>query len=95
MKCSSAVYGGREIDVYKHPSLASGNLDKSSKRGRLTCYTNGQEYITDRIGNCPRGYYDYMQDVFVNGELVVKTNFSDIRRRVNANAKLNIQETTT
>lgn len=82
-KCSNVVVKGEERDVYKQPITDS---VKNSKRGRLQLSyvvgAHGGTFITQNQNADPVGD-DYLQTVFINGDLLIDENFDTIRQRVN------------
>ena len=79
---SSAQYrSGMWRDVFKEPN----DITKKSKAGRLalvkTHYDLGDKYETLSIDNLVK-VDDYMQTVFLNGEIVRHQSFDDIRSMV-------------
>jgi len=80
IKCSSITdKEGKEIDVFKDPITAP---NKKSKKGRITTYYSPvtQEYFVDRIhSDKGQGYYDILDTVFENGEMIKEYSFEEIR----------------
>lgn len=74
-KCSSCTVDGKERDVYKDPVTDQG---KWSKLGRLKLVRDDGGFKT--ISEKESGD-DLLQEVFLNGELFVNHNFSEIRKR--------------
>lgn len=75
-KCSSALVGSSERDVFKQPITDSG---KKSKSGRLKLVNDGGNLITVASSD-PRD--DVLQTVFENGEVLNKQDFIQIRKRL-------------
>lgn len=75
-KCSSALVGSSERDVFKQPITDSG---KKSKSGRLKLVNDGGNLITVASSD-PRD--DVLQTVFKNGEVLNKQDFIQIRKRL-------------
>lgn len=75
-KCSSALVGSSERDVFKQPITDSG---KKSKSGRLKLVNYGGNLITVASSD-PRD--DVLQTVFKNGEVLNKQDFIQIRKRL-------------
>lgn len=75
-KCSSALVGSTERDVFKQPITDSG---KKSKSGRLKLVNDGGNLITVASSD-PRD--DVLQTVFKNGEVLNKQDFIQIRKRL-------------
>lgn len=78
MKASAALCGDTWIELHKDPITDPG---KKSKSGMVTTYQNDfGEYHTSLWFE---GTQDALQTVYLNGELMNKTTFTEIRERVN------------
>ena len=75
LKCSAVVIDGVERDVYKAPR---GAPEKASKRGRLALVRDGAGYRTVRQGEARP---DLLQEVFRDGEILVRQRWEEIRAR--------------
>jgi len=74
IKCSSAVVGGGQRDVYKSPADGS----KTSKKGRLGLYPDAKKkFVTREEGRAG----DVLEVVYENGELFHMPNLAEIRER--------------
>ncbi len=74
-KCSAIRVNGEWNDVYKQPITDPG---KQSKRGRLRLIQNhGWNSFATSNGEGE----DVLQDVFLNGDVVIEQNLADIRAR--------------
>ena len=74
-------------DVYKDPATDPG---KASKRGMVTLYTNGTEFVSGVIGEQPKPWTDKkwevaLQQVYRNGQILKTYTFDEVR----ANARIN------
>ena len=80
MKTSAIKTEGRDWqDVYKEPVT---DLGKASKRGRLALYkTAHNQYRTIREIEIDFGRENLLLDVYLNGEILEKWEFKDIRAR--------------
>jgi len=88
IKCSAVNINGVWQDVYKDPITDAG---KKSKRGRLTFVkwkTKGwadkkvSQYQTIRLDEFdPNLHEDMMQEVFKDGDILVKTTLAEVRER--------------
>ncbi|XP_050686796.1 nicotinamide phosphoribosyltransferase-like [Eriocheir sinensis] len=76
-KCSLAVVGGREVEVYKDPVTDPG---KTSKKGRLSLHRRDGQYTTAQQGQGDPET-DLLVPVFENGELLRDYTFEEIRQR--------------
>lgn len=76
-KCSLAVVGGREVEVYKDPVTDPG---KTSKNGRLSLHRRDGQYTTAQQGQGDPET-DLLVPVFENGELLRDYTFEEIRQR--------------
>lgn len=79
-KCASAIVNGEERDVYKQPITDNG---KRSKAGRMKLVRNNNSFetlINDHEDSRP----DELKEVFRNGEILIESNFEEIRHRANA-----------
>jgi nicotinamide phosphoribosyltransferase len=76
-KCSSATIDGKEVDVYKDPKT---DLGKRSKRGRLELNESDGAFTTVRREDSENSL---LQDVYLNGEILVDDDFESIRTRAN------------
>jgi nicotinamide phosphoribosyltransferase len=77
-KCSANFRNGEWHDVYKDPVTDSG---KRSKRGRLAVILEDGVYKTirqDELGDRT----DILETVFLNGDMVKKYTFKEIRQRI-------------
>lgn len=74
-KCSSVVVGGIERDVHKTPV---GDPSKASKPGRLSLVRSPTGYRTVRQGEAGP---DVLQEVFRDGEVLVRHRWEDVRAR--------------
>jgi nicotinamide phosphoribosyltransferase len=82
MKASSAEINGKWVDVYKDPIGDSG---KRSKKGRVTLWTSGGEWIS--AVDQPKGWYDKgigdfvdaLVPVYWNGNLHKDYTFDEVR----------------
>lgn len=77
MKTSSARVDGYWRDVYKDPITS---VNKRSKRGRLALVRHQGSFMTIREDELAE-QNNLLQDVFLNGELLVDDNFNTIRER--------------
>ena len=77
MKTSSALVDGYWRDVYKDPITS---VNKRSKRGRLALVRHQGSFMTIREDELAE-QNNLLQDVFLNGELLVDDNFNTIRER--------------
>jgi len=75
LKCSAVVVDGVARDVYKAPR---GEPAKASKRGRLSLVRDADGYRTVRQGEAGP---DLLQEVFRDGEILVRHAWADIRAR--------------
>ncbi len=75
LKCSAVVVDGVPRDVYKAPL---GEPAKASKRGRLSLVRGADGYRTVRQGETGP---DLLQEVFRDGEILVRQAWADIRAR--------------
>jgi nicotinamide phosphoribosyltransferase len=74
LKCSRALIGDEEIDVYK---AARG---KGSKRGRLALIANGDSFSTVRINEAEIPG-NVLSPIFLDGDSTSKPTIYDIRKR--------------
>ena len=74
-KCSAVVVDGVERDVYKTPV---GDPGKASKPGRLSLVRSADGYRTVRRGGAGA---DVLQEVFRDGEVLVRQRWEDVRAR--------------
>jgi nicotinamide phosphoribosyltransferase len=74
-KCSAAVVGGVERDVFKQPITDSG---KNSKRGRLKLVRMPEGGFTTVGADSDAA--DVLQTVFENGYLTKEYTFDDVKR---------------
>ncbi|TFF37139.1 nicotinate phosphoribosyltransferase [Mucilaginibacter psychrotolerans] len=87
LKCSSAVVGGKQIDVEKHPTEldAEGNVTQSfkkSKAGRLKLVKiNGIFKTVNQLDN--PGLADELITVFENGALINELSFEQVKANLN------------
>lgn len=77
-KCAANYRNGQWEDVFKDPITDTG---KRSKRGRLAVVKDGGVYKTIRLEEL-NGRTDELQTVFLNGDIVKKETFKDVRKRV-------------
>jgi nicotinamide phosphoribosyltransferase len=78
-KCSSALVGDEERDVFKQPVTDGG---KKSKAGRLKLtYLHGAHGAVPITVPASDPREDILQPVFRNGELLIDQNLEDIRRQ--------------
>lgn len=87
LKCSSAVVGGKQIGVEKHPTEldANGNLTQSfkkSKAGRLKLVKINGIFKTVNQQDNP-GLADELHTVFENGALVNELSFEQVKANLN------------
>ncbi|XP_021368938.1 nicotinamide phosphoribosyltransferase-like [Mizuhopecten yessoensis] len=74
-KCSYAVIGGKEVNVYKNPIT---DVGKKSKKGRLTLeYENGKYTTVEEGKGNPT--LDALVTVFENGKLLKDYTFAEVR----------------
>ncbi|XP_060066239.1 nicotinamide phosphoribosyltransferase-like [Ylistrum balloti] len=74
-KCSYAVIGGKEVNVFKEPIT---DLKKKSKKGRLTLeYENGEYKTVEEGKGNPN--MDALVTVFENGKLLKDYTFAEVR----------------
>jgi len=78
MKASAIQIDGVWSDVYKEPATDSG---KNSKRGRLALVKNATGYETIRAAELG-GRENLLRPVYLNGEILNKESFLEIRRRL-------------
>jgi nicotinamide phosphoribosyltransferase len=79
-KCSAIENDICWQDVYKSPITDTGKL---SKRGRLKLLkVDAKSYTTGRY-DVPTAQPDVLQDVFLNGKLLIDQTFDEIRERSN------------
>lgn len=83
MKCSAAKVDDEWRDVFKDPITDSG---KTSKKGRIEVFINVHtgEIKTMRLEEATEDWFNLMDDVFVNGELVREHTFPEVRARVDS-----------
>jgi len=74
-KCSSVQGSFGQRDVYKDPIT---DMVKTSKRGRLSLIKNGQGQFQTVPQHTVDPAEDFLQTVFLNGELVNRQNWADI-----------------
>ena len=79
MKASAAEIDGKWIDVYKDPITDSG---KRSKRGRISLFSDGKNFVTDLVGSENGEYKDIMYDVFENGKILKEWTLKEVREQV-------------
>ena len=77
MKTSSARVDGYWRDVYKDPITS---VSKRSKRGRLALVHHQGSYMTVREDELAE-QNNILQDVFLNGELLIDDDLTTIRER--------------
>lgn len=77
MKTSSARVDGYWRDVYKDPVTS---VEKRSKRGRLALIKHQGSYVTIREDEVA-DHVNLLQDVFLNGELLIDDDLTTIRQR--------------
>ncbi len=73
-KCSLAVIGGRDVEVFKAPITDSG---KTSKKGRLSLVHKNGTLMTVKGEKAD----DILQTVYENGKITKKYTFAEIRER--------------
>lgn len=76
LKCSAIDVNGTWRDVYKEPITDYG---KKSKRGRVTLYKKDDVYLSDIEGQTNMN--EFLEPVFVNGDLMIDQTFNSIRER--------------
>ncbi|KAG0722148.1 Nicotinamide phosphoribosyltransferase [Chionoecetes opilio] len=76
-KCSLAVVGDKEVEVFKNPVTDPG---KTSKKGRLSLHREEGSYVTKQHGHGDPDT-DLLVPVFENGELLRDYTFDEIRER--------------
>lgn len=76
-KCSMAVVGGQERDVFKDPITDAG---KKSKKGRLSVHKEGESYVTKMGAECDEST-SLLIPVFENGTILVDQTFAEIKER--------------
>ncbi len=76
MKCSALDFGNGWVDVYKDPITDTG---KRSLRGRV-----GTKWENGKMVPCKAEENTLLQDVVVNGQLLIDDDFDTIRARANA-----------
>ena len=90
MKCSAiGVRDGDELvwrDVFKDPITDSG---KVSKKGRVTLYKSGFDYVSGVEGQQPKAWADKkwevaLEEVFRDGELLRDMTFDEVRTNARA-----------
>ncbi|MDQ6963230.1 MAG: nicotinate phosphoribosyltransferase [Mariprofundaceae bacterium] len=74
-KCSQVVVNGQARDVFKQPMTDQG---KASKKGRLKLIQRQGQYHT--VAEAEAGD-DLLREVFCDGEVLLKENFTNIRQR--------------
>lgn len=79
MKCSAICVNGEWRDVYKQPE---GQMDKKSKKGRLSLNLYNGGYITTSIDT--KWGTPQMRVVYENGDLLIDDDFDAIRQRAEA-----------
>ncbi len=77
MKTSSARVDGYWRDVYKDPITS---VSKRSKQGRLALIRHQGSYVTVREDELA-DHQNLLQDVFLNGELLIDDDLTTIRQR--------------
>ncbi len=77
MKTSAAEVGGEWRDVYKDPITS---VAKRSKKGRLALVKNGNGFTTIREDELEQ-QQNLLQDVFLDGKILVEQNLTQIRER--------------
>ena len=85
MKCSSITVDGVNRDVYKEPIT---DLGKRSKRGLVTLYTNGTEYVSGVLNEQPKQWTDKiwvsaMTEVYRDGIILKEYSFDEVRKNAN------------
>lgn len=76
IKCSMAIVSGEEVMVYKDPITDHG---KVSKKGRLFLTKDENGLFKTIEQGSYNGEKDYLETVFLNGELTKEVNFEQIR----------------
>lgn len=78
LKCSSAVVGGVQRDVFKSPAS---DPSKNSKRGRLALVVKDGELVTVPESEASHSN-NMLKEVFRDGEVLINYTFNEIRERV-------------
>ena len=79
-KCSHAVVGGEEREVFKDPVTDPG---KRSKKGRLVLVREGEEWLT--VKEEERGdRQDQLVTVFEDGEMVKTWTWQEVKERASS-----------
>jgi nicotinamide phosphoribosyltransferase len=78
MKASASKINGEWIETSKNPF---GDSTKRSKEGILALYKDGDEYRTVKERELPEGAVNLLEDIFLNGDLLVEDTWADIRGR--------------
>jgi nicotinamide phosphoribosyltransferase len=79
MKCSAAYVNGAWIDVSKDPIT---DPDKKSKVGQVTTLKSeiGNTFdVVDKLDGKYEGWYNFMNLVYLNGSLISKIKFEEVR----------------
>lgn len=77
IKASSYVINGRRKDFQKNPITDPG---KRSKAGRLKLVSGNDGVLTTVDSDTP-GYFDILETVYLNGEILVEPMLTEIRER--------------
>ncbi len=76
IKSSAQCRNGEWYDVFKQPK----DISKASKKGIQYLYKNGAgEFYTTNVEES--GQKDYLETVFIDGELIILHDFKDIKER--------------
>lgn len=78
-KCSCVNVGGFERDVFKAPSTDSG---KASKKGKLSLVFGASGYRTIETRQIGPNEADLLELAFLNGEVLTRQTYTDIKSRV-------------
>lgn len=80
IKCAHGIVNGVPIDVYKDP-IGGG---KKSKKGYQKLHPTMNSFMTFSSADMPSaqftGYVDSLKTVFLNGDLLIKPNYVDIKK---------------
>jgi len=77
-KCSYAVIGGEEVEVFKEPIT---DKKKTSKKGKIILVKEDGEFKTIKESEKGPGQDDELVCVFENGEMVKEWTFEEVRKR--------------
>jgi len=78
MKANEIVINGEKKDVFKRPVT---DLGKASKAGRQALIVDDRGIMRSIREDELNGEYNYLQPVYLNGELITSTTFDAIRTR--------------